>query len=919
MSSPLSTDSLILGSALLTASGGNLYLDGTIISGGSGGVGGGGSGLTTGQADARYLSINSGVLIDNLNRWTGASTGLFYPINNPNNYISNSGFLTGFDSGSYVLDSETGIFATSNNLASTGQTLLGLISSASAGVSSLNGSSGVMNLAGQTGIQVNTNGQTINFSTTGVVYEFQSGQFYSSANPSGYITTGSTGVFALSSDLQSSGQTLNTKIDNLSGFTTGVSGALNTKIAAITGVSGQWVTTSQTGSFITNTQTGVFVNTGQTGVFATAANLTSTGSNLSSQITTINSWTGITTGLYYPRVSNPNGYINSGHAISLITNRVVYVGPTGSDSADGSYYTPFATLDRAARALSGNGEIFMLEGDYFRQFIDYSLYPNISLNAEHNKFANIYMGYTITGFTLFTGSTWKSNLQYNNLPYDVGNKNFIFESGTRQFPISISEAHPLQRARTFRLDHALVSGVTSGNILSVSGVTGASGRWAESGGFVYINSPSGTPSGKTYFYPQTAASGCLFYSPTVPPINAKVKMNNIRVYYGYNCVDFSNLTEYEVSNCSFIGAFNEGLSATNVNFGTERYCEYAACNNDGMGGQSATQGRQRSKFEIFEAWAHDNGDEGHNAHNNCEMVYHGGLFEYNIFGGGIVSALGCKTTVYNAHTRWNSLGMSSAVDENTDNGNGTQLIAYNCISENDNYGYYAEISSGQAWSKLYNHTFISPRSAGVCTIQSGMVTTLYNPRFVNTTTRTNALAGGIINITGDNSNSWDTSFKKFTYTAQNTGASTTSIIGLFDYQGAGNYADEGWIHMNYNAPTVGYNYTPIKMITSRVSPALSVEGSIQMTASSLAMQMSCNYNMRYFAGNGYYHLFYVNNGLKFYLQNNGNFIMPAATPPSTATSAGTAGEVSIGTSNGTGFLYVATGTNAWGRVALLPW
>lgn len=899
MSSPLSSNSILLGTSLLTASGGNLYLDGSAISGASG-AGGGGSGLTTGQADARYLSINSGALIDALNSWTGISTNLYYPLSsNP------SGYITGFNSGLFVLDSETGIFATSANLSSTGQTLLDLISAASAGVSSLNGSSGVITLGGQTGIQISTVGQNISFSTTGVVYSSESGQFYASSNPSQFITSGNVSTISgdLSTRLINTGSTLNTQINSLSGFTTGISGVLNTKIAAITGVSGQWV------------------QTGQTGVFATASNLGLTGSNLSSLITTLNSWTGASSGIYYPRTSNPSSYISSGNAISLITNRTVYVSASGGNDTNlGTYNSPFATLARAASALSGNGEIFLLEGDYFRQSLDYSTYPNITLSAEHNKFANIFMGFTATGFTLFTGTTWVSNQQYTNLPSGVGqNKNYILESGTKQFLIDISDVHPLQRAKSYRLDHAIVSGVASGNILSTSGVTGGIGRWADSGGYIYVNSPSGTSNGKTYLYPQTNASGCLFYSFTTPPINAKVKMNNIRVYNGYNCVDFSNLAEYEVTNCSFIGAFNEGLSATNIGFGTERYCEYAACNNDGMGAQSSTLGRQRSKFEIYEAWAHDNGDEGHNGHNNCEVVYYGGLFEYNTFAGGITSALGCKTTVYNAHTRRNALGMTTAVDENTDNGNGTQLIAYNCISERDGYGYYAEISSGQAWSKLYNHTFISPVSAGVCTISSGVTTTLFNPRFVNTPTRANALAGGTIIITGDNSDSWDTSFKKLTYTAQTTGVNNTSIIGLFDYQGSGNYADEGWIHMNYNAPTVGYNYTPIKMIASRVSPALSVEGSLQMTTSSLAMQISCNYNMRYFAGNGYYHLFYVNNSLKFYLQNNGNFIMPAATPPATASSAGTAGEVSIGTSNGTGFLYVATGTNAWGRAALLPW
>ncbi len=120
-----------------------------------------------------------------------------------------------------------------------------------------------------------TNGQTGIFITAG-----QTGQFYPNSNPSGYISSapGGGGV-----------ETINVTGSLISGALT-YTGAGNVSITK----SGQLITWS-----------------GDTSLLATAANLVSTGSNLQSQINTVTSWTGTTTGLYYPYSSNPAGYLTS--------------------------------------------------------------------------------------------------------------------------------------------------------------------------------------------------------------------------------------------------------------------------------------------------------------------------------------------------------------------------------------------------------------------------------------------------------------------------------------------------------------------------------------------------------------------------------------------------------------------------------
>lgn len=637
------------------------------------------------------------------------------------------------------------------------------------------------------------------------------------------------------------------------------------------------------------------------------------------------------TGDLYPR-SNPSQFISSGDVnnisgvisnrinnsgqlgLSKIIDRTVYVSSSGNDSNVGSSVSPFASLTRAAQELGGFGSIVMLEGDYGFQSLDYAAYPKIKIFAERNKFVNVFLGRTVTGFTIHSGSIWKSNLQYSNLPVIVGqNQNFILESGTPCFPVNPTDSHPLQRAKRYRMDHGVISGVTSGDIASVSGP----GKWTESGGYLFVYALSGTPANKTYLVPNTDVSGSFFYANSTPPKDSEVYLNGVKVIGGYNGVDLTNVANYELINCSFIGCFNEGVNATNIGVGVERWCEYAANNNDGMGAQTtiAVTG-ERSRFEIYSAWAHDNGDEGHNGHNNCEITYHGGLFEFNTQSAGVTCALGCKSTLYSPHTRNNLIGISVVLPENGSNGNGTSMNCYNWIAEKDSFGLYNTVGSGDGIVKAFNPTFISIPSAAIASVGAECYTIAYNPSFVNTITKTNPVGGGVIILTGSNTDNWDTTFKRFTFTAQNTGANSAPMIALNDFQGSGDYVNP-WIDMQYYLPNNVYSYTPIRMTATRVSPLFVLDATFGLSVGNQAFQIISNRGINLFAGANL--LVYNNSILKQRFLANGNYVMNGPSAPVTPSSAGISGEISLGVTNGTGFIYVATGTNAWGRVALSTW
>ncbi len=266
--------------------------------------------------------------------------------------ISTTGLVSNAQTGNFVTTGQTGLFADqtyvnnasgalSTRLQTTGSTLLGLIQAASAGVSAINGASGILTFTGAGNVTISSVGQA--FTISGAASVGGGGNVTSVGTLTGIV--GATGV--------------NNITTSLSGNTIIISG-INT---------GSFVTTSQTGNFITTSQTGAFITSGQTGQFyastnpnnyisyasvggvqtinitgslisgaisltglgnvvltksgqniyisgdtsllATAANLASTGANLLSQVNTINSWTGITTGLYYPYASNPSGYLTS--------------------------------------------------------------------------------------------------------------------------------------------------------------------------------------------------------------------------------------------------------------------------------------------------------------------------------------------------------------------------------------------------------------------------------------------------------------------------------------------------------------------------------------------------------------------------------------------------------------------------------
>jgi hypothetical protein len=232
------------------------------------GIGFGNGGVLTGSYYP-LTSNPSGYITTGQTGSFGNATGNFYLASNP------SGFITGFNSGLYVLNSQTGIFITTGQTGSFGGgttptgNLTGafypLIGNPSGFLTGFN--SGIYTLNSNTGNFITT-GQTGNFGSVANTGQL-TGVFYPlNTNPSGYISGFNSGLYTLNSSTGAfitTGQTGSFGGITPTGILTGVFYPLNTNPSG-------YISGFNSGLYTLNSSTGAFITTGQTGSFGSVAN-----------------------------------------------------------------------------------------------------------------------------------------------------------------------------------------------------------------------------------------------------------------------------------------------------------------------------------------------------------------------------------------------------------------------------------------------------------------------------------------------------------------------------------------------------------------------------------------------------------------------------------------------------------------------
>lgn len=187
--------------------------------------------------------------------------------------------------------------------------------------------------------------------------------------------------------------------------------------------------------------------------------------------------------------------------------------------------------------------------------------------------------------------------------------------------------------------------------------------------------------------------------------NRNIHLNVSGLTLKYVPMNLEGMTEPVCTECHVMGVCYDGGFMWDSACGVKLYrCEaehiFKGVNGDGFNAHAAETGdadARQTTAMLFDCWGHDNQDDGYSDHERCATTIYGGLFEYNLNGGGVTPANGSHCTCYNVYSRHNTDGgfrcaSSSSAD---DGGIGTSLDCFGCVS--DSNGYYG-------WTYTYSTT-----------------------------------------------------------------------------------------------------------------------------------------------------------------------------------------------------------------------
>ena len=343
----------------------------------------------------------------------------------------------------------------------------------------------------------------------------------------------------------------------------------------------------------------------------------------------------------------------AGFGTTSSTNRV-FVSPDGADANSGTHDEPLATLQAALAKIGGEGEIVMRTGKYEGTKLDLATARNVTIRSESGHTAQVYFGERLPGsaFTYHAGNVWKAPAQSSVPPQGTEDRYWVFELGTPNGAIARDDLRPQQRERIYRLDHFRLVQASS-----IEDVDSANGRYFLSGGMLYLRTSNGLPPApdQEFRIPSQLPQESVVFGATR---DTHITLKGIETYFALNGADFSGAGSYVAKGCKFACSGNSGIVSTDVPFGIEEGCEYAANANDGS---SPGSGRELDRVTVLDVWSHDNGDEGHSLHELCRGNYLGGLYEFNT-NGGITPAIGASILLEGCYTRGNLSGIVMAVE-----------------------------------------------------------------------------------------------------------------------------------------------------------------------------------------------------------------------------------------------------------------
>lgn len=371
---------------------------------------------------------------------------------------------------------------------------------------------------------------------------------------------------------------------------------------------------------------------------------------------------------------------------------IVYVSTDGNDFLNnGTINKPYKTIKKALISTGNDATIIIRSGDYSESIniSERANRRNLTIKSYPGERVRLLCGERIESAEKVSGykKVLKSSVSLcsNSLNYKI----FQHDIVDKETFISPEERHPLQKGKFYRCNSTPLNHVT--NIKDIESAQNPAFYYDEKNKLLYFSIVEGTSLDKNPIY---LPKGNGLYGG-----NNEINLTVIGIEILYAPFNLSRCPGAKIIDCAVKYAFAGGGFMYHMSTGIEFIrCEAARVftesgNGDGFNGHAylLTENHPQAKHttvSLTDCWAHDNYDDGYSNHERCEGIVRGGLFEYN---GkyGVGSGYGVHESAFNVIARKNRYGFAICADvlEN-EGGYASQMVAHNCISENNTEAGY---------------------------------------------------------------------------------------------------------------------------------------------------------------------------------------------------------------------------------------
>jgi len=396
------------------------------------------------------------------------------------------------------------------------------------------------------------------------------------------------------------------------------------------------------------------------------------------------------------------------------TQRIAFVGPTGSDGNAGTASSPFATLPAALAAIGGDGEVMILPGTTYTdsQRFDSMLVKGkvtirgvrSSLGAYSYDWPIVRLGTKVSGITKTIGQTKVYQAEVASLP-SLANFQWAYQDGVAdpRTLISADDRSPEHRGRANRLDKCTkllkTTATTLAGALAEIDASSMPKAFVDSG--VLYFSIVGGGDARTASIWLDASAGLVSAGAAQGSAGSLTVVGLDIRYGGLNLTPF---LQAHVDEVSVTGAQTNAVPYNVLSFGTLEVCcagSWQELNGDGLNGHTGA----RITFGQS-LYAHDNHDDGFSDHEGCTHHILGGLAEYN-GGGGMTPAYGADGVIANVWGRRNQqrgefkagsfyvTGSPTAGAGGGDGGVDTIAMFVNCVDVESRTGFADDFTTSK--------------------------------------------------------------------------------------------------------------------------------------------------------------------------------------------------------------------------------